>query len=205
LTKIKPVAPVDAWKNGRPYLVGYVGVMGDQEGIDLLLASVAHLVKKGRKDIQFVLVGGGPSLGSLQQLSGEMGLSDYVTFVGRASDQVFFEVMSTADIGVNPDRVNPMNDKSTMNKIMEYMAFSKPMVQYDVTEGRYSAGESSLYARANDPVDFADKIEELLADPQLRKKMGALGHERVMRLFAWPHQVSALIAAYQRLFAKAGK
>lgn len=205
LTRVKPVAPVETWKKGRRYLVGYVGVMGDQEGIDLLLASIEHLVKvKGRTDIQFALVGGGPSLAALQKMSADMGLSDYVTFTGRAPDQVFFEIMSTADIGVNPDRVNPMNDKSTMNKIMEYMAFSKPMVQYEVTEGRYSAGESSLYARPNDPIDFAEKIETLLADPQRRKQMGALGHDRVMRLFAWPHQVEALISAYRRLFAKAG-
>lgn len=203
LNRVKPVAPEPKWKNGRAHLVGYVGVMGDQEGIDLLLESIAHLVRtKGREDIQFVLVGGGPSLDKLKAMTRDMGLEAYVTFTGRAPDQELFEVLSTADVCVNPDRVTPMNDKSTMNKILEYMAFSKPIVQYDVTEGRYSAGEASLYASANDIVDFADKIEELLNDPDRRAEMGRIGRERVEEQFAWPHQVPKLIGAYQRIFAR---
>lgn len=203
LSRVKPVAPSDRWRNGREFLVGYVGVMGDQEGIDLLLEAIDHLVRiKGRQDIQFVLVGGGPSLDKLRDMARRLGLEAYVTFTGRAPDQDLFEIMSTADIGVNPDRVNPMNDKSTMNKILEYMAFSKPIVQFDVTEGRYSAQDASLYAKANDPVDFATCLEDLLADPLRREKMGEIGYDRVTRLFAWPHQVHALVGAYQRLFSK---
>lgn len=203
LSRVRPVAPAGHWKNGRRFLVGYVGVMGDQEGIDLLLAAVADLVhRRGRQDIQFVLVGGGPSLDSLRALADDLDLSDHVTFTGRAPDQTLFEVLSTADLCVNPDRVNPMNDKSTMNKILEYMAFSKPIVQFEVTEGRFSAAGASLYARADDTADFADRIAELLADPQRRAAMGAEGYDRVVRLFAWPHQVGALIGAYERAFAR---
>lgn len=205
LSRIRPVPPNPAWKNGRAYMLGYIGVMGDQEGIDLLLAAMAHLVKEGRQDIQLVLVGGGPALDSLKAMSREMGLDPYVTFTGRVPDDVFLEVLSTADIGVNPDRVNPMNDKSTMNKVLEYMALSKAQVQFEVTEGRFSAGEASLYARANDPADFAAKIAELLADPDRRARMGALGHERVVGRFAWPHQVAPLMAAYARVFGKMGR
>lgn len=206
LTRVKPVPPNPQWRNGRAHLVAYVGVMGDQEGIDLLLASVDHLVHtKQRTDIQFVLVGAGPSLSSLQDMSAKMALTDYVTFTGRAPDETLFEVLSTADIGVNPDRVNPMNDKSTMNKILEYMAFGKAIVQYDVAEGRFSAADSALYARPNDPIDFADCIETLLADPDRRIQMGAMGNDRVVQLFAWPHQTKALIAAYQRILAKMGR
>jgi glycosyltransferase involved in cell wall biosynthesis len=203
LSRVKPVAPAPKWKNGRACMIGYVGVMGDQEGIDLLLESIAHLVKtKARDDIQAVLVGGGPALDKLRAMAREMGLEDHVTFTGRAPDQDLFEVLSTADICVNPDRVTPMNDKSTMNKILEYMAFSKPIVQYDVTEGRYSAGAASLYAGANDIVDFADKIEELLADPDRRAEMGRIGRDRVESQFAWPHQVPRLIAAYERILSR---
>lgn len=203
LTRVVKVPAKDVWKNGREHLIGYVGVMGEQEGIDLLLESVRHLVQvKGRKDIQFVLVGGGPALDDLKAMSRNMGLEDYVTFTGRAPDQDLFEVLSTADLCVNPDRVNAMNDKSTMNKILEYMAFEKPVVQFDVAEGRVSAGESSLYAKANDIVDFADKIEELLADPQRCAEMGRIGREQVENRFSWPHQVPKLIAAYQRIFEK---
>lgn len=204
LSRLRPVAPVDGWRNGRRYLVGYVGVMGEQEGIDLLLAAAAHLVAKGRQDIQFVLVGGGPSLPDLRRMASAMGLDGCVTFTGRVPDAALFEVLSTADLCVNPDRVNAMNDKSTMNKILEYMAFSRPIVQFDVTEGRVSAGDASLYARPNDPVDFADRIEELLADPRGRAEMGRIGLERVTGQFAWPLQAGALIAAYRRVFQKRG-
>ncbi|PRY74071.1 glycosyltransferase involved in cell wall biosynthesis [Yoonia maritima] len=203
LTRLIRQPETKKWHNGRDFLVGYVGVMGDQEGIDLLLESIAYLVQtQGRTDIQFVLIGGGPSLDGLTEMAKEMGLSDYVTFPGRAPDDELFEVLSNADVCVNPDRVNEMNDKSTMNKILEYMAFEKPMVQFDVTEGRFSAADSSLYAAANDIVDFANKISDLLADPEKRARMGAIGRKRVETEMAWPYQVPALIGAYQSVLKK---
>lgn len=203
LSRVRPVAPDQSLAEGRRFLVGYVGVMGEQEGIDLLLNAVHHLVKaKGRADIKFILVGGGPSLESLKTLSRKMGLEEHVTFTGRAPDELLFRVLSSADVCVNPDRVNPMNDKSTMNKILEYMAFGKPIVQFDVTEGRRSAEDASLYAHANDPIDFADKIEELLADPERRATMGAIGRRRVEQELAWTFEVPKLIAAYLRATAR---
>lgn len=202
LSRIRPVAPDPAWKKGRAHMLGYIGVMGEQEGIDLLLDAMAHLVGQGRQDIQLVLVGGGPALASLKAMTREKGLDPYVTFTGRVPDDIFLQVLSTADICVNPDRVNPMNDKSTMNKVLEYMALSKAQVQFEVTEGRYSAGEASVYAKPNDPADFAAKIAELLADPARCARMGALGYDRVVSRFAWPHQVAPLMAAYTRLFDK---
>ncbi|RKF15970.1 glycosyltransferase WbuB [Altericroceibacterium spongiae] len=199
LSRLKLVPPVEHWKKGREYLIGYVGVMGDQEGIDLLIDAAHHIVfDMGRQDIQFCLVGGGPSLASLKALTDERGLSEYVTFTGRAPDKDLFEVLSTMDVGVNPDRVNPMNDKSTMNKIMEYMALGKPIVQFDVIEGRFSAEDASLYAKANDPVDMAHKIVDLLADPEARRRMGAYGRARVENELSWNHQVEPLIAAYKQ-------
>jgi glycosyltransferase involved in cell wall biosynthesis len=198
LERLRLVDPVAHWHNGRRFLVGYVGVMGDQEGIDLLLEAARVLADRGRDDIQMVLVGGGSALGDLQEMARRLGLSDRVTFTGRAPDGVLFEVLSSADLCVNPDRVNPMNDKSTMNKILEYMAFERPIVQFEVTEGRFSAGDASLYARQNDVVDFADKIEALLADPVARERMGRIGRERIETRFAWPFQIDPLIAAYRR-------
>lgn len=198
LSRVKAVPPNPALKNGRDYLVGYVGVMGDQEGIDLLLEAARHLVHElGRRDIQFVLVGGGPALASLKEMALQLDLADYVTFTGRAPDQLLFEVLSTADVCVNPDRVNPMNDKSTMNKILEYMALGKAIVQFDVTEGRFSAQEASLYAKANDSVDFAQKVAELLADPERRARMGAFGKDRVENQMAWQYEIPRLIGAYR--------
>ncbi|RVU16582.1 glycosyltransferase family 4 protein [Methylobacterium oryzihabitans] len=198
VAKIKPVPPVEALKKGRRFLVGYVGVMGDQEGIDLLLESVRHIVFTAKRtDIQFCLVGGGPSLDKLKVMAQELGVTDYVTFLGRVPDRDLLEALSTADVCVNPDRVNAMNDLSTMNKIMEYMAVGKPIVQFDVTEGRHSALEASLYAAKNDPVDFADKILALLADPDTRARMGEYGRERVTRDLSWQSQIPALIKAYK--------
>ena len=199
LGKIKPVAPNPRWKRGRKHLVGYVGVMGAQEGIDLLLEAVHDIVVgQGRSDIQFCIAGSGPELDQLRARVVALGLSDFVTMPGRISDAELFEMLSTADVCVNPDRVNPMNDKSTMNKILEYMAFGKPIVQFEVTEGRYSAGEASLYAKPNDPVDMAARIVELLADPARCARMGRLGRDRVQDRFGWNHQLRPLIAAYQR-------
>ena len=199
VSRLRISEPHPQWKNRRAFLVGYVGVMGEQEGVDLLLATIQHLVKvKKRDDIQFVLMGSGPQFDSLQKMNCALGLEQYVTFTGRVPDQTLFEVLSTADVCVNPDRVNPMNDKSTMNKILEYMAFAKPIVQFDVTEGRVSAQGASSYAEANDPVDFAAKIEELLLDEAKRHSMGKLGRKRVEAELAWHHEVPKLISAYQR-------
>lgn len=185
------------WHKGKKYMVGYVGVMGDQEGIDLLLESIEYLVyKKQRSDIQFVIVGGGPSLEQLKKLTIQKNIKDHVTFTGRVPDNDLFEVLSNSDICVNPDRVNAMNNLSTMNKILEYMAFKKPIVQFDVTEGRFSASKSSLYAKPNDTVDFAVKIETLLIDENLRYEMGLFGFKRLETELSWEFQKDSLINAY---------
>ncbi|MEL7728125.1 glycosyltransferase family 4 protein [Citromicrobium bathyomarinum] len=200
LGRLVRVPPVESWKNGRRHMVGYVGVMGDQEGIDLLIEAVEHIVRKlGRDDIQFCLVGGGPSLTSLKAMVEERGLGEFVTFTGRAPDHVLFEVLSTMDVGVNPDRVNAMNDKSTMNKIMEYMAMGKPVVQFDVTEGRFSAQDSSLYAAPNNARDLGDKIIELIDDPARREAMGLSGRTRVEEELGWGRQIAPLLAAYAKV------
>jgi glycosyltransferase involved in cell wall biosynthesis len=200
LTRIRQVPPNPALKKGRRYLVGYVGVMGKQEGIDLLLQAVQHIVKDlGRTDIQFGLVGGGTELPAMRALAQQLGIADYVTFTGRAPDAQLLEMLNTADICVNPDRANDMNDRSTMNKIMEYMALAKPVVQFDLTEGRYSAGEASWYARPNDVADLAQKMVSLLGDEQQRIRMGAIGRERVERQLSWQHEAPRLLAAYEHL------
>lgn len=199
LSKLRQVPAAEKWRGGRRYLVGYVGVMGAQEGIDILIEAVDHIVSgMGRHDIQFCLVGDGPSLTELKAETARRGLTEYIDFPGRVPDRDLLEILSTADVGVNPDRVNAMNDKSTMNKIMEYMALGKPIVQFDVAEGRFSAQEASLYARPNDAKDLAEKIVALLEDPERRAAMGAYGQQRVATELSWVHQVEPLIAAYRR-------
>ena len=203
LDRLRVLPPVEALKMGRQYLVGYVGVMGAQEGIDLLLKAVRHLVHDmGRKDVHFGLVGGGTSLEQMKQLAAELGVANFVTFTGRVPDQQLLEMLNTADVCVNPDVANDMNDKSTMNKIMEYMALAKPIVQFDLVEGRVSAQEASLYAKKNDPVDMARKIAELLDDPARRARMGEYGRNRVVNELEWKYEAPKLLAAYERLYSE---
>ncbi len=201
LERLKILPPIEKLKQGKKYLVGYVGVMGKQEGIDYLLRSIEFIVKElGRTDIHFGLVGGGTSLEEMRSYADELGISEFVTFTGRVPDQELLEMLNTADICVNPDVSNMMNDKSTMNKIMEYMALAKPIIQFDLTEGRFSAQKASLYARKNDAVDFANKIVELLDDPERRKKMGDFGKKRVDTELEWKYEAPKLLKAYDTLF-----
>jgi glycosyltransferase involved in cell wall biosynthesis len=155
----------------------------------------------GRRDIHFGVVGGGPELELMRALAAELQIADYVTFTGRVSDGELLAMLSTADVCVNPDEFNEMNDKSTMNKIMEYMALGKPIVQFDLTEGRVSAGQASLYARANDAVALAEKILELIDDPQRRAAMGQLGQRRIRDELSWDHQAPELLKAYEALWS----
>lgn len=191
------------WRNGRRFLVGYVGVIGEQEGLDLLIESVKFIVQDlHRSDTQFIVVGSGPALNSVIKLAEDKEVSEFITFTGRVSDDVLFEVLCTSDACVNPDRVNEMNDKSTMNKILEYMAFAKPIIQFDVTEGRRSAATASLYAAPNDPCDFAEKILQVLEDPVLARQMGEVGRRRLETELSWEHQVDKLLSAYSHAFGE---
>ena len=200
LSRIRQVPANPALRKGRKYLVGYVGVMGKQEGIDLLLQAVQLIVHHlKRTDIQFGLVGGGTELPAMRELAKQLGVAEYVTFTGRAPDAELLEMLNTADICVNPDRANEMNDRSTMNKVMEYMALAKPVVQFDLTEGRVSAGDASWYARPNDVADLAQKIVALLGDENQRIHMGAIGRERVEQVLAWQHEAPRLLAAYEHM------
>lgn len=187
------------YKNGRAFLVGYVGVIGEQEGLDLLLQSIKTIVNK-RSDVQFGIVGGGTDLVKIKLVSEEMGLQDYVDFYGRVDDATMVDILNTADVCVNPDRPTEMNNLSTMNKIMEYMALKKPVVQFDLKEGRFSAGKASLYAR--NPTDFADKILWLLDNPDDRIKMGNYGYSRIINELSWEYESKKLIAFYHKIFTK---
>jgi glycosyltransferase involved in cell wall biosynthesis len=201
LGRLEILEPNPELKKGAKYLVGYVGVMGKQEGIDYLLRSARHIIKNlGRRDVHFGLVGGGTSLEELKKYSCELGIDNYVTFIGRVPDREMLEMLNTADVCVNPDVANEMNDKSTMNKIMEYMALGKPIVQFDLTEGRYSAQEASLYALKNDEVDFANKILYLLDNQNKRIEMGRYARTRIENELEWSHEAPKLLAAYDAIF-----
>lgn len=203
LDKFKLVPAQPALKYGKPYLVGYVGNMSIQEGLDILVEAALHIKNRGRNDVHFTCVGGGPALERLRRMVKEKGVEEMVNFTGRISDKDLLQVLSTADVCVNPDKPCEMNDISTMIKIAEYMALGKPIVQFTLKEGRVTAAESSLYADNDNPVeDFAEKILWLLDRPQERHRMGELGRKRVEEQFAWEHSVPNLLAAYQHVFEK---
>lgn len=180
-------------------MVGYLGVIGQQEGVEYLLEA-AQYIKEHENNVFWGIVGGGPHLEALKKKAKEMGLDDCVEFTGRIPDPQMLEYMNTADVCVNSDKWNSMNDKSTMNKILEYMALGKSIVQFDMTEGRYSAGEASLYAKNNDAVDMAEKIIELLKDPERRKKMGEYGRNRIRTELSWEHTSRVLLDGYEKFF-----
>ncbi|MBU2360889.1 MAG: glycosyltransferase, partial [Alphaproteobacteria bacterium] len=177
-----------------------------QEGMDLLVLAADHLIRKlGKTDVHFLIVGFGPQLEEVQRDVAAHDLDAHFTFTGALYGDDLLAALNVIDIGVSPDPKNAMNDISTMNKVMEYMTLEKPLVQFDLTEGRVSAGEAGLYARANDPVDFADKIADLIDDPAGRARMGAMGRKRVLNDLSWSHTEPQLLAAYDRIYTKMGR
>jgi glycosyltransferase involved in cell wall biosynthesis len=197
LNRIRRGPPRPELKQGKPFLVLYVGVMGPQDGLDLLLESIEHLAQRqNRQDTLFVLVGGGTELPRLKTLAVERGLDAWVKFTGRIPDDELAAYLSTADVCVAPDPKNPMNDKSTMNKILEYMAYGRPLVLFDLTEGRRSAADAALYARPNDPVDFAEQILKVLDSEPLRQKLAETGRKRIEESLNWEVEKKALLHAY---------
>jgi len=203
LKTFRAVPPGPALKHGKDYLVGYVGTMSIQEGLDILLEAALHIKNSGRRDIHFTCVGGGPSLAELRTMVETKGLQDTVNFTGRIPDERLMEILSTADVCVNPDKPCEMNSISTMIKIMEYMALGKPIVQFDMKEGKFSAMDASLYAdNKGGAEDFAAKILYLLGDADARQRMGEFGRRRVQEELAWDYSVKNLVAAYDRAFSK---
>lgn len=194
-----PVLPNPARKRGKRYLVAYVGNMNFQDGLDILLEVAKRVKQLGQDDVHFTCVGRGPELKKLEQLVQEIELEDTVEFTGRVSNEELIEILSAADVCVNPDRPSEMNNISTMIKVMEYMALGKPIVQFESKEGRFSAQEASLYANKEEGfVDFADKIIWLLERPEERRRMGEYGRKRIETQLAWEYSVPLLLAAYRR-------
>ena len=205
LERMYPVPPNPDWKRGKAFLVAYVGVIGKQEGLEYLLraARVARY-DMGVSDMHVVVVGRGPDLDRVKEVAGAIGVADMVEFTGRVPDETLREILSSADACVNPDEYNEMNDKSTMNKVMEYMAMGKAIVQFDLREGRASALGSSLYCEPNNPVDLAEKLVWLKEHEEERSRMGRLGRERVVNELAWRYESPKYVAVFDGLLAAAG-
>jgi glycosyltransferase involved in cell wall biosynthesis len=200
--RFRQVPPDESIKKGKPYLLCYLGVMGPQDGVDYALRSLAKLRDEyGRTDWHAAFVGGGDTFDAMVSLAAQLDLADAVTFTGRIPDEDLLRYLSTSDVCLAPDPLNPLNDVSTMNKIMEYMAMARPIVSFDLREARVSAGEAAAYAAANDESEFAKLIAGLLDDPDERARMGQLGLARVDGPLSWEHSRAALLAAYEAAMA----
>ncbi len=187
-------------REGRELLCCYLGVMGPQDGVDLAVEAVRTVVHDlGRVDCRFTFIGAGDVYDEVREQASAAGLDPWVTFTGRVPDEVVFDYLSTADVGLCPDPLNPLNDVSTMNKTMEYMAFGVPVVAFDLAETRVTARQAAVYARPNDVEAFAKELDSLLSDEFRRCRMGSLGRERVEGELAWAHQKQAYLDLYRSL------
>jgi len=187
-------------RRGRRFLAVYIGVMGPQDGVDIVLRAAAVIVHElHRDDIAITLIGSGDCFDELVALRDDLDLSGHVEFTGRAPDDRVSRIMSTADVGLSPDPKNPLNDLSTMNKTMEYMAFELPVVAFDLRETRVSAGDAAVYVKPNDVNDYAAAIVELMDDESARAELGKLGRARVEQELAWTHQERAYLGVYQAI------
>jgi glycosyltransferase involved in cell wall biosynthesis len=206
LRRLRPGEPDPELRRGHRYLVAYIGVMGPQDGVDIVVRAADIVVSKlGRDDIAFTLIGSGDCFDDLVALRDRLGLAGHVEFTGRAPDEQVMHIMSTADAGLSPDPKNPLNDVSTMNKTMEYMVFGLPVVAFDLRETRVSAGDAAVYVQPNDEQQYAEAIVALLDDEPRREVMGKLARERVEQELAWDHQESTYLGVYKRVLGQAGR
>ncbi len=206
LKRFQRTEPDTSLKNGRKHLVGYVGIMGAQDGVDLLIEAMAELVHgQGREDIQCAIVGSGTELPNLQRLVAERGLADYVTFTGFQSGAPLMRAFSAFDIGVIPDPKNGYNDKISMNKHFEYMTLGVPFVQFDLVEGRRIAGDASLYAADNSSADLARNMARLIDDRALHADLAARGAERAKAMLRWENERGRLLGAYDMALGQGRK
>ncbi|MER5931785.1 glycosyltransferase family 4 protein [Streptomyces sp. NPDC002054] len=195
--RFQPVPPEEELKRGKPHLLCYLGVMGPQDGVDYALRALAKLREEfGRTDWHAVFIGGGDTFDAMVELSRQLGLSEQVQFTGRIPDADLARYLSTADVCLSPDPRNPLNDVSTMNKVLEYMVMGRPIVSFDLREARVSAGDAAVYAPANDEAEFAKLIALLLDDPEQRARMGKIGQERISGPLSWRNSQASLLAAY---------
>ena len=192
-----------ACRRGRRHLVAYIGVMGPQDGVDLAVRAAAHVVHDlKRTDVSFTFMGSGDSYDDLVALRDELGLQDYLELPGRVPDETVLDVLSTADVGLSPDPKNPLNDVSTMNKTMEYMAFGLPVVAYDLKETRVSAADAAVYIESGDIAGYAEAIVALLDDEDRREAMGRTGRLRIDAELGWPYQREAYVGVYDFLASR---
>jgi glycosyltransferase involved in cell wall biosynthesis len=197
LAKFRRYEPDPSFKKGKAHLVVYLGEMGPQDGVDDLVRAVKALRERGRDDFHCVLIGGGTHQPAVAACAAALGVAELCTFTGIVSDEVLCRILSSADVGIDPLPKNGWSDKSTMNKVLEYMFFGLPIVVGDLAEARVSADAAALYVEPGNPAAMAGGIAALLDDPQLRSEMGSFGQQRLGNALAFEYSVPNLLAAYE--------
>jgi glycosyltransferase involved in cell wall biosynthesis len=198
--KLKHGPETPELRRGRKFLAAYIGVMGPQDGVDIVVRAADVVIHKmGRDDIAFTIIGSGDCFDELVALRDDLKLNEHVEFTGRAPDDLVKEILSTADVGLSPDPKNPLNDVSTMNKTMEYMAFGLPVVAFDLRETRVSAAAAAVYVTPNDVHEYAKAIVDLMDDEVTRGQLAKIGRSRVEDELAWAYQERAYVGVYERL------
>ena len=204
LKRFQRYEPDLQYRRGKPHLLVYLGEICKQDGVDHLVRAVKALRDDlGRKDFFCLFVGGGPHQPAIKAYAEAEGVMDVADFTGRVSDEALCRILSSATIGVDPDPKNTWSDKSTMNKVVEYMYFGLPVVAYDLHETRVSAAGAGIYAEANSEIALARAIDALLDDTAQQAAMAELGETRVRDALAWDHSVAPLLAAYDKAFGGA--
>jgi glycosyltransferase involved in cell wall biosynthesis len=196
----QPGEPDESLKRGREHLIAYLGIMGVQDGLDSAMHSLEHLHRR-RHDWHAVFMGDGEALAETRRLAAHLGISECVEFLGRVGDDRILPVLSTADVCIAPETSSPFNDRSTIVKVIEYMAMARPVVAFDLVETRVTAGDSALYAPSGDESVFADRISELLDQPALRRLLGERGRARVVEELGWHRSRDTLLRAYATALA----
>jgi glycosyltransferase involved in cell wall biosynthesis len=203
LSRFRVYEPDQKWRNGKPFLIAYLGEICKQDGVDHLVRAMKILRDELRRDdVHCIFMGGGPHQKAIADYAVEIGVAELCTFTGRVSDEDLCRVLSTADIGIDPDPKNAWSDQSTMNKVIEYMFFGLPVLSYDLHETRVSAGDAGMFVTANDERALARGVIDLLDDPERRKRLGAAGYQRVREVLAWNYSVAPLLTAYRAVFGE---
>jgi glycosyltransferase involved in cell wall biosynthesis len=200
--RMAPVLPSPRLRGMKKCILCYVGSLNPQDGVDYLLRSLRYLLHDlKRSDFHCVIMGSGDSLQDLRDLAGTLQLDGCVELTGFVSDEDLQANLAAADICVDPDPSSPLNDVSTWIKVMEYMAYGKPIVSFDLKETRFSAGEAAIYVKPNEEAEFAKTIADLMEQRDLREKMGSYGHRRVEQELQWTKVGQNLLTAYETLLA----
>ena len=197
LRHFRPAEATPELKRGKKALISYVGVMGAQDGVDHALRALA-LLRERRTDWHAIFAGEGDARPELQRLARELGLDEDVEFVGWLDDEHIAKLLSTSDVSLSPEPKTPLNDVSTMVKLAEYMSMSCPIVAFDLTESRATAGDAAVYATPNRVAEYSEAIGELLSDARRRQSMGAIGRARVETWLSWENSEQSLFAGYMR-------